>query len=128
MSDIYDYFPDYELECRCGCGYGARDMVPSFMGRLIAVRVELNAAMALTSAFRCRAYNSRVSSTGGHGPHTTGRAVDVRIAGEKAYRLIALSLAHGMTGIGVRQKGDWLARFIHLDDLSGEKRPRVWSY
>ncbi len=36
-----------------------------------------------------------------------------------------------MKGIGIKQKGDYASRFVHLDDLpngSGQPRPWCWSY
>jgi zinc D-Ala-D-Ala carboxypeptidase len=40
-----------------------------------------------------------------------------------------VALKHGITGVGVNQKGG--ARFIHLDDLEPTghfPRPTIWSY
>ena len=34
----------------------------------------------------------------------------------------------GFTGFGLRGKGDYKYRFIHLDDTEGPFRPWPWSY
>lgn len=126
----WPYFAAEELRCRCGeCGSTGEEMDARFMVRLVRLREAFGRPMPLTSAYRCPAYNERVSSTGRAGPHTRRRAVDVRVAGEDAYRLVRLALEHGFTGIGVRQHGPWAGRFVHLDDLqAGFPRPRLWSY
>ena len=105
-------------------------MHEGFMDRLEALRVDYGIAMVLSSAYRTPEHNDKVSSTGFDGPHTTGRAVDILVAGEDAYKLIALAVSRGFTGIGIKQKGAWDKRFIHLDDLpdGSHPRPRIWSY
>lgn len=97
-----------------------------FMIKLVAMRRELGTPFILTSAYRCPLHNSRLSSTGDNGPHTTGRAVDILCRGHDAFKIVASANRNGMTGIGVRQKGK--DRFIHVDDLTGPLRPWIWSY
>jgi len=50
--------------------------------------------------------------------------------GNVAYKIIELSIKHGMTGIGVAQRGNHDSRFIHIDNMSSDTHPRpwVWSY
>ena len=118
-----------ELACRCGCGRA--DMDARFMAFLQELRVRAG-PLIIASGFRCADYNARVSSTGASGPHTSGKAVDVRCHGRLAHRIVATALATGATGVGVSQKGNLNARFVHLDVLSeGETtgpRPWLWSY
>ena len=117
-------FSDAELACRCGCG----GLPPEdFQEELQRLRESYGSPMRLSSAYRCPDYHDRVSSTGREGPHTKG-AVDVLIWGDPAHELLMLALAYGWTGIGVSQKGTKESRFLHLDRLSGETRPWVWSY
>jgi zinc D-Ala-D-Ala carboxypeptidase len=102
-----------------------------FMHRLADLRRAFDRPMLITSGYRCPEHNVAVSSTGPKGPHTTGRVVDVGIYGPDAFDLVVLAPQHGMTGIGVNQKGDFSKRFVHLDDIRGSlqhPRPRVWSY
>lgn len=106
-------------------------VVPSFMTRVQDYRSHLGFGMEVASYYRSPEYNDMVSGTGTTGPHTTGRAIDIRIAGEDAYTLQTTAAKFGFTGIGVHQKGPWDKRFIHLDDLKkedGHPRPRLWSY
>jgi uncharacterized protein YcbK (DUF882 family) len=119
----YDYFTDQELACGCGCD-GKMD--PTYMEKLISMRIEADFPFNLSSAYRCPTYNAKVSHTGLTGPHTTGRAVDVLISRKHAYRFMELAFKHGMTGIGVSQKGK--DRFLHIDDLTSNVRPWIWSY
>jgi uncharacterized protein YcbK (DUF882 family) len=100
-------------------------MNSEFMGMLERVRL-FTGPLAVTSAYRCPEYNALVSHSGATGPHTTRRAVDIRIRGGDALALIQYALEEGMTGIGVKQHGD--SRFIHLDNLTTNPRPWIWSY
>lgn len=119
------HFARGELACRhCGrC-----EMDEGFMLVLEELRVKWGRPIALTSAYRCPEHNSRVSTTGLDGPHTTGKAVDILISGEDAFELVVLALEIGFLGVGVKQKGG--GRFIHLDICGGPRfpRPRIWSY
>lgn len=125
----YDYFSDDELRCKCGCGSAYMD--DAFMRKLVSLREKMGFPFHLTSAYRCPMHNEAVSHTGREGPHTTGRAVDIALFGGQAQLVITNAGMHGMTGIGVKQKGDYNSRFIHLDDLPNDPhqpRPWVWSY
>ncbi len=127
MDSQYQYFSEEELQCHgTDCCDGQSDMNHEFMVKLVSMRRELGFPFFVTSAYRCPLHNSRESHTGETGPHTTGHAVDIAIRGMNAYRLLACALRHGMTGIGISQKGKY--RFIHIDDLTGDKRPMIWSY
>lgn len=125
----WEYFSLNELKCKCNkCGSTGFEMQPEFMEKLIALRKQLNFPFTIVSAYRCPRHNINVSSTGDSGPHTTGRAIDISIHGEKALLLIKTALEHGFTGIGINQKG--IGRFTHLDTLAAPDfiRPTVWSY
>jgi hypothetical protein len=71
-----------------------------------------------------------VSSTGKTGPHTKRKAVDLVISGADALRLYDIARKHGMSGIGLSQKGPHNKRFIHIDALTPAEgpRPTVWTY
>ena len=123
----WQYFSMEELTCHCGCG--RMEMKDDFMRKLVALRDDLQVPLYVTSGYRCKKWNTHVSTTGDTGPHTTGRAVDIRIAGADAYKLVRHALMHEFTGIGLKQRGPWSDRFIHLDDLViPGGRPRVWTY
>lgn len=125
----WQYFTTEELTCRCGCGQMRMDA--KFMPRLVQLRRLSGIELQVTSGYRCPQHNARVSGTGDSGPHTTGRAVDVRVRGKEALRIIDLAISLGFTGIGVMQRGPHDARYLHLDDLPaapGQPRPWLWSY
>ena len=125
MSDTpWPHFSSAELSCR-HCGLML--MQPDFMQRLERVRSRVGFVLPVSSGYRCPEHNARVSTTGRSGPHTTGRAVDIRISGERVVFLVHAALSLGMTGIGVMQRGAHERSFIHLDDLT-DGRPRIWSY
>lgn len=126
MAVTWRHFRREEFACRhCGLNLISTD----FVTKLDELRERFGRPLIVTSGYRCREHNARVSSTGLNGPHTTGRAVDLAVDRGDAHRLLGLALDMGFTGIGVNQKGD--VRFIHLDDLTdapGRPRPTVWSY
>ena len=85
-----------------------------FMLKIEILREALGFSFPVTSGYRCPQHpiEARKSSPGAH---STGHAVDIRVRGKSAYRLLQGALSGGFTGIGVSQKG--LSRFIHLDDI-----------
>ena len=119
-------FTPAELACKCGCGFMP---APDFMARVQRLRDAVGFALPVSSAARCPEHNAKVSHTGRTGPHTTGRAIDLKVSHEKAFAVVCEAVRLGFTGIGVNQKGD--SRFVHVDDLPnapGQPRPTVWSY
>ena len=127
MKWHWNNFSVDELKCKGTGKYP--DMTPeiaAFMDRLQGIRDVAKFPLIISSGYRAPEHNSRVSKTGKTGPHTTGRAVDIAIRGEEAFVLVRLAMLHGMTGVGISQKGK--TRFIHLDDLTDGPRPRIWSY
>ena len=121
------YFTEQELACK---GTDECDMHPEFMEKLIAVREDYNEPMIITSGYRHLAYNDTIGGAK-NSPHLYGRAVDVKVVGGDALELIGAALRHGMTGIGVKQRGDHDRRFIHIDDMpqsDTHPRPWIWSY
>jgi len=125
-EQITPHFSLRELQCRC-CGRMGIDQ--DFLNRLEDLRTAYGKPMIINSGYRCPDYNDRISSTGRTGPHTVG-AVDVRISGAEAHRLLHLAMIVGFTGIGIKQHGPMAGRFIHLDNLTthDKPRPRVWTY
>ena|SRR3990167_540264 len=120
------YFKKNELECKCGCGQALMDK--NFLSKLDSLRWRYNQPIVLSSAYRCPDHNEKVSSTGRTGPHTTGKAVDIRVSGVRAHCLLILACQLQFKGIGVSQKGKHGSRFIHVDDVDDYTRPAVWSY
>jgi zinc D-Ala-D-Ala carboxypeptidase len=120
------YFSISEFSCK-HCGENKMD--ERFLQELDELRHRYRKPLVISSGYRCPLHNSKVSSTGHTGPHTTGHAADIAIDRGEALALLRLALTMRFTGIGINQKGG--ARFIHLDDLpnsAGTPRPTIWSY
>ena len=123
MSEYFKYETDKMLACSCGCG--TKGMEPAFLMTLDQIRKAIGEPLTVTSGYRCPAHNTSVSSTGATGPHTTGKAMDIKADSRMRFLLIQAALKQGITRIGVAKT------FIHLDDLGeldGFPSPRVWSY
>ena len=123
---MWPYFPKHEFD---RIGSNPYKMDKDFMEKLVDLRMKLDCPMRINSAYRSPEHNNRVSASGLNGPHTTGRAIDIGIAGMNAHAMVALAMNMGFTGVGVYQTGPWNDRFIHLDDLSATEtrpRPRIW--
>ena len=121
----YKNFKDSELSCsHCN----TLMMNDEFMLLLELIREECGFPFIVTSAYRCTQHPIEAKKTN-VGAHTTGKAVDIAVNGENAYKLVQIALKHGVEGIGISQKGDMNSRFIHLDTAGlTRSRPRVWSY
>ncbi len=102
QNNIYKYFSEEELTCNCGCG--RQEMDDDFMQVMDSIRENLGYPLIVTSAYRCPEYNNRVSTTGYNGPHTTGKALDIAISGEKAFWLILEAYENGFTGIESKRR------------------------
>lgn len=123
----YPNFSEGEFACS---HTGQAHMAASFLDRLQAIRSEFGRPMVITSGYRHPTHPIEAAKPT-PGAHATGRACDVRVHGADALRLINIARAHGMTGIGVHQRGSAQARFLHLDDLEPtplRPRPWIWSY
>lgn len=122
----YNYFTRNEFTCRC-CGQ--EHMKHEFLLLLDKVRLEYGRPLMVTSGYRCPDHNASVSSTGRTGPHTTGLAVDFGVSGGGAHELLTAAIqCNQFTGIGIHQCGPLHSRFIHLDILTTQPRPWVWTY
>lgn len=97
---MYKYFTEEELLCQ-HCN--AKGIDSNFMQKIDQLREDLGFPFPVTSGYRCPKHpiEARKSSPGAH---TTGRAIDIGVRGERAYRLIQKALEHGFSGIGVNQK------------------------
>jgi uncharacterized protein YcbK (DUF882 family) len=120
------YFKPEEFACHC-CGVIKMDA--AFLDKLDRLRDQCGFPLTVLSGYRCSEHNSIVSETGVDGPHTFGLAADIQCSGANAWYVLDHAMSLGFHGIGVKQKGDIGARFLHLDmmPLAG-LRPRIWSY
>lgn len=132
---LSEHFSYNELACH-HCGKYRLDR--AFVDILEQMRTEYGGPMIINSWYRCPDYNATLGS-GTNGPHTTGRAVDIRIVNTtEAFALLQLALKYGFTGIGVfspqlSQIKSMLKRgngYLHIDHLDAAKypRPRLWTY
>ena len=132
MVMITKNFSVDEMMCHCGCGEDSMDM--DFMDILQNIREDMNRPLKISSGVRCAKHNSIVSSTGSNGPHVPRKegtkASDILISGADALRFVDIARKHGISGVGISQRGPHAKRFIHIDTLSDEKHPRptMWSY
>lgn len=126
-TDTWTNFEYDDFKCR-HCG--ENKMSPVFIDKLQALRDRVGFPLIVISGYRCPTHNQNVSTTGPHGPHTTGHAADLAVERGRAYAVMTEACKMGgFTGFGFDQKGG--GRFIHLDDLeepSHAPRPTVWTY
>lgn len=117
-------FTPTELACK---GTGRLYFNQDTLDRLQALRDQFGRPLVLTSAYRAPEHNAKVSTTGTTGPHTTGRAVDIKAVDARTrYLIVTLAIELGFTGIGIAKT------FIHLDDVPHGNavipRPALWLY
>ena len=112
-------FTPYEMRQREN---GIVIIQPEFMDLLQDLRNTFGHPMPVSSYYRSPEYNASISRSGLDGPHTTGRAIDIKVSGYNVALLTSAAVALGFTGFGWQQKGG--GRFLHLDTLE----PRSWSY
>jgi zinc D-Ala-D-Ala carboxypeptidase len=114
---------DAGFSCKCGCGGGWDNMNPLTLRKLDKARALASVPFAINSGYRCPAHNAAVSSTGENGPHTSGRAVDIRATDSATrYKIIQALLEVGFTRIGVAKT------FIHADDDPTKPAGVCWFY
>ena len=120
------HFTTKELACK-HCG--ELKMSDEFLQELDGLREEYGSALFVNSAYRCSQHPDEIVKADGPGAHNAGLAVDFRVQGEAAVKLLGVALKRGWTGIGVNQKG--AGRFLHLDRMPNQldaPRPGIWSY
>lgn len=120
----YKYFTEAELSCS-HCGECLID--DDFMNYVDALRDRCGFPFPVSSGYRCKDHPVEARKTLS-GAHTTGKAIDIRVSGGKAWTVLKEALAMNFIGIGVNQKGPIGQRFIHLDMWTEGPRPGVWSY
>lgn len=105
-----------------------------FMDWLQAVRYIHGEPMIITSGGRAPEHQQLLPGGRMTGSHVDGMAVDVKVSGAGAYRLVnvAMSMETPALGVGVHQTGRHDSRYIHLDRWTtshgSTHRPALWSY
>ena len=114
MWNYFNYDNDVRLACRC-CG--RKEMNDDFMRKLDLLREQYGKPISITSGFRCADYNSKISSTGKNGAHTTGRAVDIACSTSRERSELMRLLLHPDSPF---TRVTPAKNFIHIDDLTAE--------
>ena len=121
QEDWCNFTPD---EFRCSC-CNRLEISSDIMDLLQTARNDLG-PLQITSAYRCPDHNSKVSSTGLSGPHTSGYAVDLHVSNSQHRKQLIDYFATKVTGLGIAKT------FIHIDLLTYEHgfemRPNAWKY
>lgn len=120
----YKYFTTDELKCK---HTGECDMDNDFMKSIETIREECGFLFHVSSAFRSVQHPVEAAKNTS-GAHTTGKAMDILVYGDKAYWLIKFALLEGIPRIGISQTGKIKKRFIHLDTDTTKPSPIIWSY
>jgi zinc D-Ala-D-Ala carboxypeptidase len=118
----YPNFTEAEFTCK---HTGKCHMDDSFMDRLQALRIECGFPFKVTSGYRDPSHPIEKAKNA-PGEHSTGKAADIAVSGEQAYKLLSLAPKYGFIRIGIQQKGS--GRYIHLGTSIEFPSPRVWSY
>lgn len=113
-----------ELKCHCGqCGSTGLEMQDSFMQHIIWLRLKMAIPFKVSSGYRCKTYNTKISSSGEFGPHTFGKALDILFLPHQFDALLELVYtSKRFTGKGGKKAGNYY--MIHLDTLTKEDHPR----
>jgi len=118
------YFSFDELKCK-HCGGLVFD--EDFKRTLDNIRRDCGFPLPVSSGYRCPDHPIEIAKDE-PGAHCSGKAVDIKVSGEKALKLVEVALRHGVKRIGVSQKGDHSKRFVHLDNELDLPNPTIWSY
>lgn len=114
------HFPDYEIECNCGCGL--MNMKQSTMDKLERAREIARIPFGINSASRCREHNKK---EGGKetSSHLIGHALDIAVTSSRSRSLILSALLTvGFNRIGIAHG------FIHVDDDPAKVANVTWVY
>lgn len=118
------YFTTEELSCQHCNKYKFDE---SFLEVLNNIRKECNFPFIVSSGYRCPNHPIEARKPNGPGSHSTGKAIDIAVKGDKAIKVLEVAIKYGIKRIGVNQKGS--GRFIHLDMADDTfTSPAIWSY
>ena len=127
---LWPNFSYDEMKCK---ETGANEMEPSFMEALQRLRTRCDFPFVISSGYRS-VNHSKESVKENPGAHSLGEAVDIKVYGNKAMRLLSEvfpSSQSGIYGSGISQSGPVGDRYIHLDGILHNDRfprPFIWSY
>lgn len=118
MGDLSQNFSRHEFECKCGCGQDTVDA--ELVSLLEAIRANFMAAITITSANRCEAYNERVGGSK-HSQHLLSRAADMVVHGVDPHRVADWVHKNHAGKYGVGK----YSTFTHVDSRKG---PARWGF
>ena len=116
-----EFFKKEEFNCS---HTGKNEMNHVFMQKLDCLRRLIKRPLVVSSGFRDVTHPIESAKTKA-GMHTKGIAVDLLSSHQHAMSIVKHAMDLGIKGIGVKQKGDYGSRFIHLD---ARETPAFWSY
>ena len=122
--DDLKYFSREELKCQAT---GDEGMDVEFMLIIDKMRDELGFPFPVNSGYRSPEHPIEARKER-PGAHATGKAIDIGVSGGQALALIECAQKHGISRIGIQQKGAMNGRFIHLDVCENYTSPAIWSY
>ena len=129
-----DRWPNFTFD-EWACSHTGQCLVnPTFMDALQWLRDDVAQPLTVTSGYRHITHpieTAKILAGKRPGAHTSGKAVDLRVSGDLAYRVLDAAFKLNFTGIGISQAGEVNKRFIHLDQMTrddGFPRPTIWSY
>tara|TARA_B100000575_G_scaffold63552_1_gene48595 strand:- start:7075 stop:7455 length:381 start_codon:yes stop_codon:yes gene_type:complete len=123
----WDNFSLEEFACK---HTGKNNISHELIDKLQLLRNKVGFPIVINSGYRSKEHPIEAAKEK-PGIHAEGLAVDVKVGGAEAYEVVGYALECGFTGIGVRQKGGYATRFIHLDIAKNSydrPRPHIWSY
>lgn len=120
-------FKESELVCSCCGEFNPNEEFITLMQAVQTLRDLLGFPIGVSSAYRCKNHPieaRKIKKGKSAGQHNLA-AIDLKVSGNRAQRLLKEAFSLGFTGIGISQKGQHSKRFIHLDFRD---EPTVWSY
>lgn len=124
---LYPHFTRDEMKCK---HTGFCEMTHAMMKALEEIRVTYDKPIIVSSGYRDVSHPAERDKKS-PGEHTLGMAVDIAIYGSDALKLTTIALNNCIKRIGVSQRGEFGARFLHLgigDRDNGRFPVAIWSY
>ena len=101
----------------------------SFIAILQKIRQIYGRPMIISSGYRSILHSSEKDKSHA-GEHSLGLAADILCYGADALEILDVAINQGVKRIGINQKGDLNARFVHLGigDRFGLFPQAIWTY
>lgn len=99
-------------------------MDEAFMQWLAMLRVRCAFPLEVVSAYRCNEHPREKEKPS---PHSKGLAVDIKVQGKRAWKLVREAFELNFIGVGIYQGRDREEKYIHLDMDVDRTSPEVWS-